>query len=70
MSGPHDPTKSTYSLPSASRTRAPLPLTTNGGVPPTAPNEADGTIDAARDQSASTGEELFRVVKPHCATVL
>ena len=36
MSGPHEQTRSMYSRPSASVTRAPAPETMNGGWPPTA----------------------------------
>src|SRR5690606_16705278 len=40
--GPHEPTKSTYSFPSTSHTRAPCPRAMNRGVPPTAPKERTG----------------------------
>ena len=42
IAGPHDPTRSTYSLPSASVTYGPLPETMKRGVPPTAPNARTG----------------------------
>src|ERR671923_2021423 len=42
MSGPHEPTKSTYTRPSTSHRRAPSPRAMNGGAPPTARNARTG----------------------------
>src|SRR6476469_8474065 len=43
-SGPHDRTKSMYSLPSASQIRAPSPLAATIGVPPTPLNARTGEL--------------------------
>src|SRR5439155_8584297 len=41
---PHEPTRSTYRLPSTSITYAPSPRSRNRGVPPTAPNARTGEL--------------------------
>ena len=44
ISGPHDPTKSMYSLPSTSQMRQPLPRSMKRGTPPTDPNARTGLL--------------------------
>ena len=43
-SGPQEPSRSRYSLPSVSRICGPWPLAMKGGVPPTAPKERTGLL--------------------------
>src|ERR671918_1004405 len=67
-SEPHDCTRSTYCRPSASWRTAPSPRTTNGGVPPTAPNARTGELTppgiTRRARSNSSSDRVTGLSSP------
>ena len=65
-SGPHDSTKSMYSLPSTSKSRLPTPRSATTGVPPTPPKARTGEFtppgNTSRDRRMISEDLVFRVI--------